>query len=107
MFLPRNGELREAVWWSEPYDEQIALDALARADGIHTLTAALGHESLPLLGTADAFCRMCPYYLAGSTDLTQGCPGDPGSARPPAPPALRFADSQSAITPNNTDKATT
>lgn len=77
MFLPRNGELRDAVWWSEPYDEQIAIDALARAEGIHTLTTAMGDTALSLLDTADAFCRLCPYFRARSEDLTRGCPGHP------------------------------
>lgn len=77
-FLPRQGELRDAYWWSEPYDEQVALAALQRVEGIATATAQLGDAALPLLPTADAFCRLCPYYKARSTDLTLGCPGDPG-----------------------------
>lgn len=79
MFLPRNGELRDAYWWSEAYDEQIALDALARVNGIALATDALGDTALPQLATADAFCHMCPYHKAGSTDLAAGCPGDPGA----------------------------
>lgn len=77
MFLPRNGELREAFWWSEPYDEQVALDALARGNAIHAVTAALGEQALQHLDTADAYCRMCPFFRAGSTDLSRGCPGHP------------------------------
>lgn len=76
MFLPRNGELREAYFWSEPYDEQIALDGISRATGIALTVQALGDAALPLLPTADAFCTMCPFFKRGSTDLTQGCPGD-------------------------------
>lgn len=77
MFLPRQGELREAHWWSEPYDEQIALDAIARVDGIARTTTALGDAALPLLPTAASYCTLCPYFKRGSTDLTRGCPGDP------------------------------
>lgn len=87
VFLPRNGELSEAVFWSEPYDEQVALDGLQRAEGIALATQAMGAAALTHLGTADAFCAMCPYYKASSTDLTQGCPGDPASHRD-TPPAL-------------------
>src|SRR6202007_2411815 len=42
MFLPRNGELREAYFWSEPYDEQVAIQALQRLEGIPLTARALG-----------------------------------------------------------------
>lgn len=76
--LPRNGELRDAHIWSEPYNEQIALDALSRATGIDMVIQAFGTAGLDRLNTADAFCRMCPYYRYESTDLAVGCPGHPG-----------------------------
>lgn len=85
MFLPRNGELKDAYYWSEPYDEQVALEALARANATLTVVNAMGDAALEHLGTADAFCSMCPFYKRNSTDLTKGCPGDPGSRRPQAP----------------------
>lgn len=45
-FLPRNSvHLGDAVVWSEPYDEQIALDALRRADTFARVIAALGVEA--------------------------------------------------------------
>lgn len=91
IFLPRDGMLEDAVVWTEPYDEQIAIDALTRATGISVLLDAFGDQAYSHLQTADAFCRMCPFFRFGSTDLTAGCPGDPG-ARPnaPATPALTF-----------------
>lgn len=79
VFLPRNGELAESYIWHEPYNEQVALDALQRANGIAIAAQALGHAALTQLPTADAWCHMCPYHRARSTDLTQGCPGDAGS----------------------------
>ena len=79
MFLPRNGELSEAYYWSEPYDEQVALAAIERLDRISKTTKALGDTALTVLPTADAFCSYCPYYKARSTDLTAGCPGDAGA----------------------------
>lgn len=85
MFLPRDGALRDAVYWHEPYDEQVALDALQRAEGIVQATRALGVNALPILPTADAFCSMCPFYKARSTDLTDGCPGDPAAQRTQQP----------------------
>jgi hypothetical protein len=54
--LPQNGEFSEAVWWSEPYSEQVALDALHRADAIATLVHAAGASAAAVPPTADAFC---------------------------------------------------
>lgn len=76
-FLPRNGELRDAYFWHEPYDEQVALATLQRAEGIALATTALGVDALAQLATADAYCTRCPFYRAGSQDLAAGCPGDP------------------------------
>jgi hypothetical protein len=44
-FLPRNAELRDAFHWSEPYDEQVAVDALARANRVNALVQVLGDEA--------------------------------------------------------------
>jgi len=57
-FLPRNSpNMRDGFWWHEPYDEQLALDVLARANDLHaTLTAlaAVGTE------TRDAWISQLP-----------------------------------------------
>jgi len=83
MFLPNSGELTDAVWWSEPWDEQVALDALARADAIAAGIRVLGAGAmLANLPAVDDYCRSCPFRVPGSTDLSVGCPG---AAPPPAP----------------------
>lgn len=78
-FLPRDRELDKAFWWHEPYDETVAPKALDRVEGIAKLTAALGPAALPMLPTADAWCRYCPNFRPGSQDLAVACPGDPKS----------------------------
>ncbi|MFW6598144.1 hypothetical protein ACQBAU_16185 [Propionibacteriaceae bacterium Y2011] len=75
-FLPRNGELADAYMWSEPYDEQVAVDGLNRLAGIHLATTALGTAALGHLPTVEAYCSFCPFFRPGSTDLAAGCPGD-------------------------------
>lgn len=75
-FLPRNSALSDAYLWHEPYDEQIALDALQRVEGIALTVQALGAAAPAALPTADAYCQRCPWYRAGTTDLAAGCPGD-------------------------------
>lgn len=82
-YLPAGGELGDAVWWSEPYDEQVALDALANAEQIAALLAAFGPDkALPVLPTADNYCTGCPFYLPGSTEISEACPGHVAAARP-------------------------
>jgi hypothetical protein len=78
-FLPRDGELADAYIWHEPYDEQVAIDALERLAGIDLTIKALEYDALPHLATADHFCTYCPYFKAKSDDLRNGCPGDPAS----------------------------
>lgn len=90
IFLPRNGEFAEAHIWYEPYDEQVAVDALRRADGVELAVRQLGHQALTLLDTAPDYCGSCPFFRPGSTDLIIGCPGDPDGLRRDAP-ALTFS----------------
>lgn len=77
-FLPNSGELYDAVFWSEPYDEQVALGALERLSTVQQLTDTAGAAAAALLptdGADPAWCRYCSFYLPASTDLTVACPG--------------------------------
>lgn len=77
VFLPAAGELGDAYFHSESYDEQLALQYMDRLSG----TAALLNSGLPLamaldlLPTADEFCRTCPYLKGTAASLAEGCPG--------------------------------
>jgi hypothetical protein len=92
MFLPQSGELSDAYYWTEPYDEQVALDGLSRADGIATLVAALSRAAPIALPAVDSNCSYCPWLQRGSTDITTGCPGgDSGGLAVAAPASLADA----------------
>ncbi len=82
-YLPSSGELHEGHLWVEPYDEDIAVNALQRLAQIRALTDAFGTKALPALGTdtPERLCRYCPWYLPASTDLAVACPG-PDKAAP-------------------------
>lgn len=77
-FIARYHELKVHVW-SEPYDRQVALDALARLDRIRQRVADLDVEANPdrwsQIPTDGDGCRFCPWLKPGSTDLSVGCPG--------------------------------
>lgn len=80
-FVARHHELRVHVW-TEPYDRQVALDALQRLDRIRQRIEdpAFDPEAHPenwsQIPTSDeAKCRFCPWFKPGSTDLSAGCPG--------------------------------
>lgn len=75
VFLPRNAELSDAYIWSEDYDEQVALDALQRANGIALVIASLGTKALDVIPPTASYCNFCPHLKRGSTDLVGGCPG--------------------------------
>lgn len=80
-FIPRTGYLSGLWVWKEPYDRQVALDALRRMYTIRDLLIALDPEAHPerwsLIPNEPSYgCRFCPYYKPGSTDLGAGCPGN-------------------------------
>lgn len=74
MFWSRSGMMRDAMYWTMPYDEQITEETLARIDNIKAVTE-MGKQALPLMTTAQGPCHWCPYYLPAITDITEGCPG--------------------------------
>lgn len=86
LFLPSAGELTDSFYWSEPYDEQVALDALLRASAISAAIRAVGPNLIiPVLKTALDHCTHCPWFVPGATDLRRACPGDPKLTAPSAP----------------------
>lgn len=82
VFVARYHELRVHVW-TEPYDRQVAFDALERLDRIREHLNASGDAHAPYdhdwwsqISTSDeAKCRFCPWFKPGSADLSAGCPG--------------------------------
>lgn len=74
-YLPSAGDLNDAYFHSEPYDESIADRAIYRADLIASLVKTGGVEAAAQLPTEDAYCKSCPWYSPASTELTVACPG--------------------------------
>jgi hypothetical protein len=79
VFLPRAGRIDGLYVWTEPYQPQIAVDAIKRYQATRTALWTLDPEKHPdrwaLFPTADTYCPYCPWFLPGSTDLAKGCPG--------------------------------
>ncbi|GAA3832311.1 hypothetical protein GCM10022226_61930 [Sphaerisporangium flaviroseum] len=75
-FLPRSERFERRHFWGEPYDEHIAVQALAQVDAIDAAIKAAGVQALPLLSTANAGCHHCDWFRPGSRDVTRGCPGE-------------------------------
>ncbi len=73
-FYPRSGYLTDLHVWSEPYDRQVAVDALNRAATIQTLATALPPALIPAVPDAAACC-WCPFYRPGGPADGTGCPG--------------------------------
>ena len=78
---PLGGRLDGLHTIVEDYDKQIALDAIERLDGIKMLVWQLDVEANPagwdLIPAVPGYgCIYCPFYLPGSKDLSQGCPGE-------------------------------
>lgn len=75
-FLPASGELTDAVWWSEPYDEQVVLNGLARVSDVHNRVTQGGLDAVAEMPTHEHYCSRCPYWKFRSEDPRLGCPGD-------------------------------
>jgi hypothetical protein len=96
-YLPRNGELTDAYFWAEDYDEKVALDVLARAQETQLVVDAAGPAAPGLLPTTDAYCTFCPFYRPNAADLTVACPGDPNRNSYVPPDARRSSSFEGII----------
>ena len=80
---PRSGLIRDTWLWSEPYDESIALQALARKDALLVgMNKAENAGGVPALGEYLAgldhhteHCGWCPFYDRHSEDPNVSCRG--------------------------------
>ena len=78
-FIPRDGELTDSLVWSEPYNENIALNALARMNQLNGLLQAIGLEQALSL-YAECEGRFCPWCSPGRK-LTAATSSNPFARR--------------------------
>lgn len=78
-FLSRDGDLSDSWWWTEPFNRELAEQAIERLRGIAVTVNALGKAAPAVLPTADSHCTFCPYYQPRAEDLGVACPGHNGT----------------------------
>jgi len=81
VFLPTGGSIEDMHIELFDYDEQAALDALARLDSVYSLLSTIDVETTPAMwplipATPSRMCMYCPYYRPFSTDLSVACNGE-------------------------------
>lgn len=81
VYLARDHDYDKSFEWTEPYDPQIAENALERMYRVMNLLADLGVADTPALwGAVPAIptpdCVWCPYFRPGKPADGTGCPGD-------------------------------
>ena len=81
IFLPTGGQIDDMYVELHDYDEQIALDALARLDSVYELLSTVDVENSPAMWQVipkapSRLCIYCPYYQPFSKDLSKACNGD-------------------------------
>ena len=85
VYIPRSGMLKSIQVWREPYDRQVAMDALARRDRIGAMVAEqatspwlLDYNDFDTVDVTAKDCWFCPFkgqdMLVGAT-ANYGCPG--------------------------------
>lgn len=87
MYLPSGGDMHDAYMWSMPYDEEIALDALRRANATEHAVRTCGADvMMPLLPTEDDYCSSCSWFTPRvvTANATE-CPGHNRQATGPMP----------------------
>lgn len=80
-FYPLGGRLDGLHTIVEPYNRQLALDAIQRLEDTQVLLWQLDPESNPknwdlIPTTPSRACSYCPWYLPFSKDGSKGCPGE-------------------------------
>jgi hypothetical protein len=76
VWLVRDGQFTERYVWTEPYDRQVALDAVERVETIAIALDTHGPEVvLPMLPAVENHCTTCEFFRRGEDDLTKACPG--------------------------------
>lgn len=94
--VPRGGFLSGMQVWTEPYDRQVALDALERKDATTELIGRLRLTDHPerwalIPRTPGPECRYCPFLSPGLTaPAVTGCPGHVPAGVPSAPTPEAF-----------------
>ena len=81
VYLPTSGSLDDMHMEMYEYDEQVALDALARIDSLYTLLSTVDVENNPKMwdlipAEPNRLCSYCPYFLPYSKDSARACKGD-------------------------------
>ena len=84
-FYPLGGRLDGLHTIVEPFNRQLALDAITRLQDTQTLLWQLDPEAMPenwnlIPTTPTRACSYCPWYLPFSKDGSKGCPGEEGVA---------------------------
>ena len=84
-FYPLGGRLDGLHTIVEPYNSQMALDAIQRLEDTQVLLWQLDPESNPknwdlIPTTPSKSCSYCPWFLPFSQDGSKGCPGEVNAA---------------------------
>jgi hypothetical protein len=84
-FYPLGGRLDGLHTIVEPYNRQLALDAIQRLQDTQVLLWQLDPEGTPnnwdlIPTTPSNFCSYCPWFLPFSKDGSKGCPGEVNAA---------------------------
>ena len=77
-YYPLGGRLDALYVILEPYERQVALDAIERINTLHGALEILSIHQIP--ATPTSMCNYCSWFIPNSTDLALGCPGQVDAA---------------------------
>ena len=85
IFLTRDAEFTDRHVWHAPFDPKRAKAALERVRNISNAITGLGANlAIPMLDTAPAYCRFCPYFQQNGSNDSRSCAGNFTDKQAPA-----------------------
>lgn len=102
-FLPRDGELQNAVFWSEPYNPHLAGEAMLRANRLNLMLQVVGIDAALQAASLcdDQWCTWCKTEQRAQARAAGGSLFDVGPAAP-APAAGNAIPPLAEIIPERT-----
>lgn len=81
VFLARTHKFADSLEWTEAFDPEVALEAIARYHTLHELVSGLDLANNPQLislikASPGDGCTFCPFHNPAATNETEGCQGD-------------------------------
>jgi hypothetical protein len=75
MAWPRAGQLKDAHYWSEPWDPDLCDLALNKLASLQAVATMFGDQAPARTPGTESHCMYCPWFMPAATNPSEACPG--------------------------------